>query len=135
MKNTIFFIAFSFCLSVFAQQPVKTIAALAVNDSKAHISFETTTIDFGKIKKDQPVEKEFPFTNTGTAPLIITSAHPSCSCTVPHSPTGAIQPGHKEFIKAGYNARNLGTFVKTITVSSNADESNVILTIKGEVVE
>lgn len=122
-------------LTTFAQEPAKNATLLASNDGKAHIKFETQTIDFGKIKKDVPVEKEFPFTNTGSAPLIITSAHPSCSCTVPHTPTEAILPGKKEFIKAGYNAHNMGSFTKTIAVSSNAEESNIVLTIRGEVVE
>jgi len=122
-------------LSAFSQEPSKTKNLLASNDGKAHIKFETVTIDFGKIKKDVPVEKEFAFTNTGSVPLIITSAHPSCGCTTPHAPEGAILPGKSDVIRAGYNAKNMGNFSKTVTVSSNAEESNVVLTIKGEVVE
>ena len=135
MKNTLLIIAAFITLCTFAQEPVKEKSLLVNNDAKPHIKFETTVIDFGKIKKDKPVEKDFAFVNSGSAPLIITSAHPSCGCTTPHAPTEAILPGKKSVITAGYNAKNLGQFTKTITVSSNADESNVILTIKGEVVE
>ena len=135
MKNTILMIALILSLSAIAQEPAKNPNLLVGNDGKAHIKFETTVIDFGKIKKDVPVEKEFAFSNTGTAPLIITSANKSCGCTTPRIPTEAILPGKKSVIGAGFNAHNLGGFSKTITVVSNAEENNIILTIKGEVIE
>ena len=135
MKNTMLLILSIITLTAFSQTPSKDKTLVASNDAKPHIKFETMVIDFGKIKKDVPVEKEFTFTNTGSAPLIISSAHASCGCTTPHSPTEAILPGKKNAITAGFNAKNLGQFTKTIAVSSNADENNLILTIKGEVVE
>lgn len=135
MKNTLHIIAAFITLNAFAQEPAKDKDLLVNNDAKPHIKFETMVIDFGKIKKDKPVEKDFAFVNSGNAPLIITSAHPSCGCTTPHAPTEAILSGRKGVITAGYNAKNPGQFTKTITVSSNAVESNVVLTIKGEVVE
>ncbi|MCW3125226.1 MAG: hypothetical protein JWO03_884 [Bacteroidetes bacterium] len=122
-------------LAAFAQEPVRNQTQLTNTDGKAHIKFETQTIDFGKIKKDVPAEKNFPFTNTGTAPLIITGAHQSCGCTTPHTPKEAILPGAKNVIGAGFNAHNMGPFTKTITVSTNAEENNIVLTIKGEVIE
>jgi hypothetical protein len=135
MKSILLIIATSLTLSAFAQEPSKNQTLLARNDGKAHIRFETLVYDFGKIKKDKPVETEFPFFNTGTSPLIISSAHAGCGCTTPHTPTEAILPGKKNIIGAGFNAHNPGQFTKTITVSSNAEESNITLTIKGEVVE
>lgn len=135
MKKTMILVATILTLTAFAQGPAKNATLLASNDGKAHIKFETQIIDFGKIKKDVPVEKEFAFSNTGSSPLIITSAHPSCGCTTPHTPSGAILPGKRDMIKAGYNAHNMGSFTKTIAVSSNAEESNIVLTIRGEVIE
>ena len=135
MKNILLMVATILSLSTFAQEPSKNQNLLASNDSKAHIKFETLVYDFGKIKKDKPVETEFPFSNTGNSPLIISSAHAGCGCTTPHTPTEAILPGKKNAIGAGFNAHALGQFTKTITVSSNAEESNITLTIKGDVVE
>lgn len=135
MKNILLMIIMIASLSAIAQQPSKNQNLLASNDSKAHIKFEAVVYDFGKIKKDKPVETEFPFSNTGTSPLIISSAHAGCGCTTPHTPTEAILPGKKNVIGAGFNAHALGQFTKTITVSSNAEENNITLTIKGEVVE
>ena len=135
MKNTMLLIIMIASLTVFAQEPSKNQNLLASNDGKPHIKFETLVYDFGKIKKDKPVETQFSFSNTGTSPLIISSAHAGCGCTTPHTPTEAILPGKKNAIGAGFNAHNPGQFTKTITVSSNAEESNITLTIKGEVVE
>jgi hypothetical protein len=43
-------------------------------------------------------------------------------------------PGGKSVIKVGYNTSGRpGAFTKTITVMSNAENSSIVLTIKGEV--
>ena len=135
MKNTALVIAIFISLASYAQAPVQTSTAVVNKDVKPQIKFETMVIDFGKIKKDVPVEKEFNFTNTGNASLIISSARASCGCTTPVAPKDPILPGQTGVIKAGFNARNLGTFNKPITVTSNAEENTVIINIKGEVVE
>ena len=135
MKNTLLIIATFISVAAFSQAPVQASNTVVTKDAKAQIKFDNTVIDFGKIKKDIPVEKEFTFTNTGNAPLIISSAHASCGCTTPVAPKDPIAPGQTATIKAGFNARNLGHFSKPITVTSNADESSIIVTITGEVVE
>ena len=135
MKNTLLFIASFISLATFAQAPIQATNAVVSKEVKPQIKFEAMVIDFGKIKKDVPVEKEFRFTNTGNAPLIIASAHASCGCITPHPPKDPILPGQTGVITAGFNARNVGSFSKGITVASNAGESSVIITIKGEVVE
>jgi len=42
------------------------------------MSFEKAEHDFGTIEQGTPQETVFKFTNTGNAPLIITSATSSC---------------------------------------------------------
>ena len=78
MKNTLLIIATFISVAAFSQAPVQASNTVVTKDAKAQIKFDNTVIDFGKIKKDIPVEKEFTFTNTGNAPLIISSAHASC---------------------------------------------------------
>jgi hypothetical protein len=109
----------------------------SVNKEEAAVVFkwEELTFDFGKITKGQPVTHEFEFTNNGAAPLIIMGVKPSCGCTTPEWTKEPIPAGGSGFIKATYNAASFGAFNKTITVTSNADGSPVILTIKGEVKE
>ncbi len=103
------------------------------NTSKATITFTTDVHDFGTIPQGTPVNCTFSFKNTGKEPLVLSAVSPSCGCTTPEWPKEPIKPGATATIKATYNAANPGTFTKTITVTSNASNANVILTIKGEV--
>ena len=53
---------------------------------KAIIEFNQTTIDYGTIEKGSNGVRVFEFTNTGDAPLIISSVRSTCGCTVPKKP-------------------------------------------------
>jgi hypothetical protein len=77
----------------------------------------------------------FKFTNVGKSPLIISSCHGSCGCTVPSCLTEAILPGKSGEIKVHYDINRLGNFTKTVTVSSNAKNNNEVLQITGLVEE
>ena len=57
------------------------------------IKFKELSYDFGKIKQGVPVNHDFAFTNISNAPVIIESATPSCGCTTPIKPEGAIPKG------------------------------------------
>ena len=54
----------------------------AANAIGPRITFSTENYDFGKILTGETVKHTFYVTNTGDAPLDITSAHGTCSCTV-----------------------------------------------------
>ncbi len=104
-----------------------------------NVEFAKTSHDFGKIAQGKPVSYEFEFTNNGDAPLLLKNVKASCGCTTPFYPTEPIQPGQTSKIKATYNAAGVGTFHKSITVTTNIQEPDgsdkkIILFIKGEVV-
>jgi hypothetical protein len=81
-------------------------------------------------------EHVFHFTNTGDAPLLITSAFSSCGCVVPEWPKEPIVPGMASCIKVRYNTSKTGQFTKVIVVKSNAkDTPKTILRINGVVAE
>ncbi len=94
-----------------------------------------TTHNFGKIKVNVSVSHEFRFTNSGDAPLVISSVQASCGCTVTDYSKDPIAPGAEGYVKTTYNAARVGVFTKTVTVTANAEESVAQLSIKGEVVE
>ena len=100
----------------------------------ASIDFETETLDYGTIKQHSDGVKVFAFTNTGNSPLIISNVKTSCGCTVPTYSKEAILPGDVGEIKVKYDTKRLGSFTKTITVSSNAILSRKTLKIKGTIV-
>jgi hypothetical protein len=100
----------------------------------AKIEFESETIDYGTIENNADGNREFKFTNTGNAPLVITTAKGSCGCTVPTWPKEAIAPGQSSVIKVHYDTKRTGAFSKSVTLISNAvNTPSKVIHIKGSV--
>lgn len=102
---------------------------------KIEFAAQDNTIDYGKVSKTDNAVRSFEFTNTGDAPLLITSAESTVSSIVVTKPTSAILPGKKGKIDVKYNMA-AGPIRKTITVETNAvnhPDGRVALKIKGEV--
>jgi len=97
------------------------------------MKFERDTIDYGTIAHNADGYRAFKFTNVGKEPLIIKDAHGSCGCTVPTAPKEPIQPGQASEIKVHYATDRVGMFIKTVTLTSNANPSVKVLCIKGNV--
>ena len=138
MKKIILMFGIVACsVIVFTQLSAKPGNPLAWESTTVNAAFNwaVTTFDFGTIKVNKPVTHKFKFTNTGDAPLVISSVQASCGCTVTEYSKEPIAPGAEGFVKATYNAAKVGVFTKTVTVNANTDENAVQLVIKGEVVE
>ena len=151
MKKSITLAAlFSFCCFLaFAQTVIKAPGAesgtspkgevadpedgVLVGEPAPEITFEEELFDFGEIPFGIPVTHKFLFTNTGTAPLLISQAKPSCGCTDPDWTRDEIAPGGKGFIQATFNGNADGDFEKSITVISNSVPPNVVVRFKGHV--
>lgn len=98
------------------------------------ISFDKEVHDFGNIKQNDVAECYFTITNTGTEPLIISDAKPSCQCTVPEWPKEPIKPGASAKIKVKYNTNRVGPINKSVTITSNYVENPTLtIRIKGNV--
>jgi Protein of unknown function (DUF1573) len=109
-------------------------AFVASVQAQGVLKFNKEVHDFAKVSEGPLATYNFEVTNTGTAPVVISNAMASCGCTTPEWSKDAIMPGGKSVIKVGYNTSGRpGAFTKTITVTSNAENATVILTIKGEV--
>ncbi len=103
------------------------------NEKAPEIKFTSETHDFGTIPQGTPATYEFTFKNTGKTNLIITSASASCGCTTPEWTKEPIKPGKTGYVKATFNAAASGPFTKSVTVNSNAKNSQVLLYLKGDV--
>ena len=125
MKNLIIVIVAIFAIAL----PMN-----AKKKSGAIITFAETTHDFGYIQESGgDVSHQFTFTNTGTKPLIIVSAHASCGCTKPEFPKKPIEPGKTGVVKITYKPKNRpGAFDKIVSITSNA--KTVHLRIRGCVI-
>jgi len=126
-------IRFALLLAVVISLPIFSQAQTAT--AKARIAFEKLQHNYGTFKEELGVQTvSFNFKNDGTVPLIINNVQASCGCTTPEWTRQPIAPGAKGLIKVSYDPRNRpGVFNKTIRVSSNAENSDVVLTILGDV--
>lgn len=127
IKNAFLIVAVLFGMSTFAQGGSKLM------EDKGVFTFESTVIDYGTIEYNSDGVRAFKFTNTGTAPIIISQVKGSCGCTVPTKPNGPIMPGESAEIGVKYATNRVGQFTKTVTVTSNATEPIITLKIKGNV--
>lgn len=126
MKKVLAFTLLCFVMltTAFAQSAAK----------QADIKFDKTSHNFGTFSEDDPVVTcVFKFTNTGTAPLIIHQAVPSCGCTVPTYTKEPIKPGEKGKLEIRYNGAGKfpGHFKKSITVRTNGKTKMVRLYVEG----
>ena len=97
-------------------------------------AFNESLHDFGTIKEGDVVNHTFSFTNTGEAPLIISSATASCGCTVPQWPKEPIAVGATSEIEVSFNSKSKpGIQNKTITITANTNPKTTRLNIKANV--
>jgi len=108
--------------------------SICAQQTSPEIEFEITTIDYGTIENGSDGERVFSFKNIGTADLIIKNVASTCGCTIPKKPDGPIGPGLSSEIIVRYDTKRVGPFRKTITVSTNQENSPYIeLKLKGTV--
>ncbi len=128
MKKSIlqlsFLIATFFTINLFVAQQ-----GIALTQG-AEISFDKSTHDYGQIEKSANGECIFVFTNTGNKPLKISNAKGSCGCTVPQWPREEIAPGATGEIKVRYDTKRVGVINKSVTIQSNALNSDNITRAK-----
>lgn len=137
MKNlfAISFLMIAFCFtSINAQNAIKVNNPIKINNAvESPLKWNKTTFEFGTIEQNVPAKATFILTNNSDEPLLLKEVKPSCGCTVPAYDQNPIMPGESTEIKATYNAKKVGKFVKSIKVSTNLNETPIALKIKGEV--
>ncbi|MBK6936046.1 MAG: DUF1573 domain-containing protein [Chitinophagaceae bacterium] len=97
---------------------------------------DSTTMDLGKLKKDQQVEVTYRFKNTGDKNLVIENVSAGCGCTIPEKPEKPYAPGEEGVIKARFNGSGSGHISKTVTVVANTKPyRDHVLTFTGDIQE
>ena len=125
------------------KQILRTVAAMflvvAFNvgfaQGQPKITFDKMQHNFGSFLESAGVQTTtFIFKNTGTTPLILNDVRASCGCTTPKWTRDPVAPNGSGEITVSYDPKNRpGSFNKSVTVGSNAENSSVMLTISGEV--
>ena len=104
-----------------------------VDENTPIFKFESEVVNYGDIARNSDGVKVLKFTNVGKSPIIITNVKGSCGCTVPTSPKEPIMPGEEGEIQIKYATNRIGPFSKTVTIISNAIRSNIVIPVKGKV--
>ena len=98
------------------------------------IAWKEEVYDFGTVFEGDVVTKDFYFTNTGTAPLLILNATSTCGCTIPEWPKTPIAPDSTSSIKVKFNSlHKAGAQSKEVTIFANTFPNSSKITIKGKV--
>jgi hypothetical protein len=98
------------------------------------VQFDATDYDFGSVKEGEKVKHSYTFKNTGSEPLIISSAKGSCGCTVPKWPSEPIAPGGTGQIDVEFDSKGKpGKQTKRVTVTANTVPAQMFLNITGNV--
>ncbi len=101
---------------------------------KSKLEWLQTDVNLGNVPQGTPVTATYEFINKGKTPVVLTNVRTSCGCTKKSAPTEPIKPGEKSKIQATYNAARVGSFTKTVTVTTNEGVSPKRLIIRGVVV-
>jgi len=104
------------------------------NPNAPVISFDKTSYDYGTIYQKADGNTFFVYTNKGKEPLILSRVKSSCGCTIPKWSRQPLLPGQSDTIKVKYDTKRLGSFHKSITITSNATSPTIVLKIQGKVI-
>ena len=123
-------------MSFSAIAPVQSLVCTNENSTIAAstIVWKAETVDVGEIPQGTPKAIVYEFKNTGKTAVVITNVKGSCGCTATDYTKEPILPGKSAKVTATYNAANKGTFTKTVTVTTSAEETPKIRTLKGTVI-
>lgn len=132
MKKVIATLSLVFCFVMFSN--AQEVATPNIDPNAPDLKFDSEVVDYGVLEYDGNTLREFKFKNTGKSPLILTNVQVQCGCTnVDGWPKEPIAPGKSGSFKVKYDSKRVGKFDKKITVTSNAKNPSIVLTIKGEV--
>ena len=104
------------------------------NSNVPILTLDKMEYDYGVMYQNSNGNMYFVYTNEGQEPLIFSRVKSSCGCTVPKWSRQPLMPGQSDTLKIIYDTKRLGSFHKSITISSNASKPKVILKIKGKVI-
>lgn len=101
----------------------------------ALLNFDETEFKFGEVKEGTIIQHDFPFTNAGSVPLLITKARSTCGCTVPSYPEDPIAPGEAGVISVAFDTKNkYGRQRKPVTIIANTYPAMTTIYVDGTVI-
>jgi hypothetical protein len=94
---------------------------------------DKTSHDFGAIPQYGNCTCDFVLTNTGSTPLLVTSARTSCGCDVGAFTREPIAPGQSTKVNYRYDSSRIGPWRKYLSLDIHGEKDPVLLCISGYV--
>lgn len=111
-----------------------SVVFFVAGDTVEMVSWDSTEFSFGEIQQDIPATATYELTNNSDVPLVIENVKVGCGCTSSNYNKEAIMPGQTTIIEAIYNAKKIGKFKKTASVTTNLSKEPTVLSFSGEVI-
>lgn len=111
-------------------------AASTNKEELAALTFLHQKIDFGELVQGERFDTTIFFTNTGAAPMIITSVQGSCGCTVAKNwPKDPVLPGEQGSFGVTFDSEGKeGQQHKSITVLANTYPATNMVVLHGKII-
>lgn len=94
-------------------------------------TFDRTSHDFGILPQYGNCTCDFVITNTGSAPLIVTSVRTACGCDVGACTREPIAPGQSAKVNYRYDSSRIGPWRKHLSLDIQGEKDPVLLCISG----
>jgi hypothetical protein len=113
---------------------ISAIFLMAMVPGKGHLSFESSFLDLGKIKKGDVKHFTFNFTNSGDRKVKITSVYTAAECLKVSLKDSIVEPAAESaiYIVFDTDARKAGDFTFGVNVNSTADNREIKLKLFGK---
>lgn len=100
------------------------------------ISFDSESIDLGRVVAGKPINAVFTFKNVGDTELEITAVRSSCGCTKAVAKETKLAPQQSSTINTVFNTSGYnGNVSKIVSITTNDPErGNITLSFKAEVI-
>lgn len=122
-------------VAAMIRNPVDTGTEEVDTSNVARLVFEDVEFEFGEVNVGTVITHDFPFTNTGSVPLLITKARSTCGCTVPSYPEAPLAPGESGVISVAFDTKNkYGRQRKPVTIIANTYPAMTTIYVDGNVI-
>lgn len=101
------------------------------------LAVEPAAFDFGEVRQQRTLSKEFRLVNFGDAALEITRISTSCGCTVVETGERVVAPGESTRLRVEMQTRkDRGAVVRSVLIESDdAERPRVTIELRANVVE
>lgn len=105
------------------------------SNKKTVIAVTSKLIDIGNHQRFSSIKGRYTIINKGSNDLYIQNVHPDCHCTVGEYSRQAVKPNDSSIIYLRYDSTILGYFQSSALVTSNSDQTPLLLVLRGKVVD